>query len=332
MPPAASSSLLLLTAALLFQPLPSTAPKPLFRDPIHDGAADPSLIYSPAGKKWLMFYTNRRADVPGEPGVAWVHGTRIGIADSQDGGLSWSYQGTAEIPYGKPGYTHWAPEIFPHRGVFHMFLSIVPGTFPDWNAPREIIHLTSRDLHRWKYESTLDLGSDRVIDACVIQLPDGKFRMWYKDERAKDGSLHYADSPDLFHWTPRGAAIAGLRGEGPKVFRWRGRYWLIADAWKGLAVFRSDDCLTWQRQPEDLLSQPGTLPTDRTIGNHADVLVNNGRAYIFYFTHQRGSDAEGHSRVWERRTVIQVAELEEHDGLIRCDRNRPVAIRLASHP
>ncbi len=42
----------------------TAAPKPLYRDPVHDGAADPSLIWNRAEKKWMMFYTNRRADVP----------------------------------------------------------------------------------------------------------------------------------------------------------------------------------------------------------------------------------------------------------------------------
>src|ERR1051326_8522433 len=61
------------------------APKPLFRDPVYDGAADPSIIYDRAGKKWLMFYTNRRANVPDLTAVTWVHGTPIGIAESLDG-------------------------------------------------------------------------------------------------------------------------------------------------------------------------------------------------------------------------------------------------------
>lgn len=321
--------------ALLLFFLLQPAPKPLYRDPIHDGAADPSLVYSTNQKAWLMFYTNRRADVTNEPGVAWVHGTKIGIAQSKDQGRTWTYQGTAEIPYGKPDYSHWAPEIFTHNGTHHMYLSIVPGTFPDWNAPREIIHLTSKDLKQWKYESTLNLGSDRVIDACVIQLPNGKFRMWYKNERAKGGSLHYADSDDLYRWAPRGNAIPNLAGEGPKVFRWRNRYWLIADAWKGFAVYSSTDCEHWQPQPKTILTEPGTLPTDRTQGNHADILVNNNRAYIFYFTHQRSADAEGQPREYQRRTVIQVAELEEKDGVLTCDRDKPVEIRLqppASRP
>ncbi|MEO8735435.1 MAG: hypothetical protein ABI380_02740, partial [Edaphobacter sp.] len=57
------------------------APKPLFRDPVHDGATDPTVIWNQAKKQWWMFYTNRRADqTPTDPkDVAWLHGTRIGI-------------------------------------------------------------------------------------------------------------------------------------------------------------------------------------------------------------------------------------------------------------
>ncbi len=58
------------------------ADKPLFRDPVHDGAADPVLCWSRDEKKWFMFYTNRRANVPNTKGVSWVHGTKIGIAES----------------------------------------------------------------------------------------------------------------------------------------------------------------------------------------------------------------------------------------------------------
>ena len=67
-------------------PATKAAPKPLYRDPVHDGAADPALIWNHGEKKWMMFYTNRRADLPNpDPkDVAWVHGTQIGIAESSD--------------------------------------------------------------------------------------------------------------------------------------------------------------------------------------------------------------------------------------------------------
>jgi hypothetical protein len=326
---------LIVTICLCFSTLPADAqpagkiaPKPLYRDPVYDGAADPVLVWDHDRGRWLMFYTNRRANAPNLPGVTWVHGTRIGIAESLDGGAAWKYVGTAEIPYGKADYTHWAPEIVTHGGLYHMYLSLVPGTFKNWDAPRDIIHLTSKNLNDWKYESTLQLASDRVIDPSVIQLADGTWRMWYKNERAKDGSIYFADSPDLYHWTSKGVALPGSRGEGPKAFRWKNSYWLIVDVWEGLGVYRSDDCLHWVPQDQRLVQQPGTIETDRTKGNHADVVVSGDRAYLFYFTHQVGQDAANKGPGWNKHTVIQVAEIEYNNGTLSCDRNKPVHIDL----
>ena len=36
-------------------------PAPLYRDPVFDGAADPSLIWNDKERAWWVFYTNRRA-------------------------------------------------------------------------------------------------------------------------------------------------------------------------------------------------------------------------------------------------------------------------------
>ncbi|WP_243644418.1 hypothetical protein [Sphingomonas sp. PP-CE-1A-559] len=51
---------MILFAAALLAGAP-VALKPLFRDPVHDGAADPSTVYDAARREWVMFYTNRRA-------------------------------------------------------------------------------------------------------------------------------------------------------------------------------------------------------------------------------------------------------------------------------
>ena len=62
-----------------------TAPAPLFRDPIYDGPTDPTVIYNREEKTWWIIYTSRRATAPCQ-GVAWVHGTALGAASSDDGG------------------------------------------------------------------------------------------------------------------------------------------------------------------------------------------------------------------------------------------------------
>jgi len=303
------------------------ASKPLFRDPIYDGTTDPVIIWNKKEKKWFMFYTNRRANVKGLEGTTWVHGTRIGIAESSDGGANWQYRDTCNIP-SPYTETQWAPEVIEHQGIYHMYLSYVPGIFKDWKHPRHIIHLTSNNLFDWNYESTLNLASDKVIDACVFQLPEGNWRMWYNNE-ADNKSIYFADSDDLYHWEDRGKAIGDQKGEGPKVFKWKDKYWMLTDVWDGLAEYESDDLISWKRIPENLLKEPGTGKDDNVKGGHPDVVVNNGRAYLFYFTHPGRVDSIPEENLYEkRRSSIQVVELEYKDSRIICDRNKPTYIDL----
>ena len=310
------------------------APKPLFRDPVHDGAADPTIIWNRGKREWWMFYTNRRADITGlDPkDVSWVHGTRIGIAVSRDYGATWLYHGVARIPYGKKDFTQWAPDIVYDRGKYHMFLVVVPGTFKDWNAPRHIVHFVSGNLERWSYVGQLDTGSDRIIDPSLFHVkdergPENLWRLWYKDELDKS-HISYADSSDLKDWQPKGPAITDRSSEGPKVFRWRNQYWMIVDAWKGLGVYRSTDLVHWTAQPDNILETPGSKATDRSEGHHCDVVVSGDRAFIFYFTAQEGADLDRSIQNSERHTVLQVAELEESNGVITVDRDAPVHVYL----
>lgn len=325
--------LYLLTGILLLQIITlaqQPAPKPLYRDPVYDGAADPVVIYNRQQKKWWMFYTNRRATMTDTTGVAWVHGTRIGIAESDDG-VVWKYKDTANINY-RPdsGYTFWAPEITGYKGVYHMYLTYVPGIFTNWNHPRDIVHLTSIDLLNWKYESTLQLANHKVIDACIFQLPGGNWRLWYNNE--SDGkSIYYADSKDLYNWVDKGIAIAA-HGEGPKVFRFQNKYWMIVDVWKGMEIYYSDDLLKWTRQSTRILEEPGGGTDDQAIGGHADVVVNNNRVFLFYFTHpgRRKDRPAPRGSAEDKRTLIQLTELFYKNNELVCDRNRPVFIQLAA--
>jgi len=305
----------------------STAPKPLYDDPVYHGAADPVIVYNPQKKKWWMFYTNRRASIM-DATVQWVHGTRIGIAESADG-RNWTYVDTADIRY-RPdaGYTFWAPDITAYEGLYHMYLTYVPGTFSDWGHPRRIVHLTSRDLVHWDYQSTLKLVNEKVIDASVYKVKDGLWRMWYNNE--SDGkSIYYAESNDLYNWQDKGKAIA-TRGEGPKVFYWKGTYFMIVDAWKGMEVFSGNDLLTWKKQDRRILETPGKGRDDQAIGGHCDVVVNGDKAYVFYFTHpgRRTDRPAAKNSFNDKRSVIQVAELKYEKGEITCNRDEPVHIRL----
>ncbi|TVR45660.1 MAG: alpha-N-arabinofuranosidase [Puniceicoccaceae bacterium] len=315
------------------RPVPDApaAPRPLFRDPVFDGAADPVVVWNPRRRRWWMFYTNRRANLPPAdvPGVAWVHGTRIGIAESADGGVTWRHHGEARIDLpaelGSAEASHWAPDIVAHAGGFRMFLSVVPGIFTDWNRPRRIAVLESSDLESWTHRETLHLTSDRVIDACVLQLLDGGWRLWYNDEI--DGkSICLAESPDLERWTDRGRILKDQAGEGPNVFSWQGWYWMLVDVWAGQAVYRSMDTNQWTRQPGLLLAEPGRGGDDQAVGRHADVVVSGERAFVFYFTHPH----DRHERPYpeDRRSSIQVAELGFCDGWLTCDRDAPARVLL----
>ena len=309
------------------------APKPLYRDPVFDGAADPVVIYSGSHGRWYMFYTNRRAKLPPQDtkGVQWVHGTRIGMAESLDAGVTWRYIGEASIELpadlGGASATHWAPDVVrDHLGIHHMFLTVVPGVFYDWNHPRTIVHLKSKDLRHWSDAQPVKLATERAIDASVIRLPDGGWRMYYNNE-TDNKAIWYADSPDLETWTDRGRLIADQPGEGPKSFRWRGKWWLVTDVWNGLAVYVSDDGHRWTRQKENLLETAGKGVDDQVKGQHADVIVSGDRAWLFYFTHPERKNGAGDTPA-TRRSSIQVVELIERGGALAADRDSPQRVSL----
>lgn len=296
---------------------------PLFRDPLFDGAADPVVIWNKKEEAWWMFYTNRRAWGPNN-GVTFMHGTDIGIASSKDGCTHWIYRGIAkglEIEEGRN--TFWAPEIIEHQGKYHMYVSYVQGIPSDWECDRKILYYSSDDLWNWKFESEIKLSSNRVIDACLFQLPDSTWKMWYKDE-VHNSHTYSATSSDLYHWKVSGAEITDCQHEGPNVFSFQNHYWMITDPWEGLGVYRSEDCSTWSRCP-NILNVPGDRADDNVMAAHADVLVRGEHAYIYYFTHpeRREGRTEADTGMYQwNRSAIQVAELKEENGILTCDRNR----------
>ncbi|MFI8634194.1 family 43 glycosylhydrolase [Microbacterium sp. NPDC077663] len=298
----------------------------LYRDPIFDGAADPVVIQGP-DDLWWMVYTARRANLTLPPDVTWIHGTALGVATSIDG-TEWTYRGTLTGLDIEPGHhTYWAPEIIEHDGIFHMYVSVIRGIPSHWQGHERVIrHYTSRDLWEWQYQSTLELTSRHVIDACVYPLPGGGWRLWYKDEA--DGAHTWAaDSNDLHTWTVRGPVVRGRPHEGPNVFRLDDWYWMIVDEWDGQRVLRSDDLDTWTEQGR-ILDGTGVKDDDIGAGLHADVVVRGDDAIAFYFTHpewDRGSDPLTYA---DKRTTIQAARITTDGTRLLCDRSATADLPL----
>lgn len=209
-----------------------------------------------------------------------------------------------------------------------MFLTVVPGVFTDWKHPRRIVHLTSTDLKTWRDPAPLKLATDSVIDASVVPLPGGGWRMWYNNE-LDNKSIWTADIADLKTWTLKGKVVGDQAGEGPKVFQWRGAWWMITDVWRGLGVYRSTDAVTWKRQPDNLLQAPGKGLDDGAIGQHPDVVVSGGRAFLFYFTHPGRTAATAKlDGPEQRRSSLQVVELRETNGTLSANRDASTRINL----
>lgn len=282
------------------------ADRPLFIDPVLNGSTDPMVCYNYNTNRWYMYYTSRRSNVQGLRGTESVHGSPIGIAASSDGGATWTYIGNCSIDYHPDeNPTYWAPEVIEYQGTYHMYLTYVPGIFDNWEHPRDIVHLTSKDGISWTTQSVLKLAVQKVIDACIIQMPNGTWRLWYNNE-TDNKAIYYAESPDLYNWTDKGKVNLSTVGEGPNVIYWHGKYFMIVDEWKGLSVFSSDDAINWTKQEEYLIAgipvqeETAVVTTpavatdaqrparvrwvDGTRGNHADLELANNRAYMFYFS------------------------------------------------
>ena len=110
------------------------------------------------------------------------------------------------------------------------------------------------------------------------------------------------------------------------MFRLKDKYWMIADIWEGQAVYASDDLTNWIRQAGEIMSGAGKRREDGNRAHHADVLVVNDHAYMFYFVHpgQAEHQCEGMmGEMMKRRSSVQTAELIVENGMLRAVRDEP---------
>ncbi|MCU1567721.1 MAG: glycoside hydrolase, family 43 [Pseudarthrobacter sp.] len=307
-----------------------------YRDPVWDGPTDPVLVPDYLTGEWVLFYTQRRAAAPGLTGVEWVHGTSIGVARSSDGGLNWTYQGTADglVPPGteRPA-TLWAPDVVRIGDQWIMYLTVLRGVRTDWTGTASIVQFASRDLATWEHLGAIDLDSPRVIDAAVARCGDGRYRLWYKDEaRGSNTYSAVSDTPeDPSSWVFEGLTIAGRPHEGPKVFRMGGMFWMIVDEWRGQGVYSSKDGAGgWVRQDHLgglILTAPESVDRRPVVARHADVVPlppqedGAGRALLVYFTHPHWGGEDIDTMAPDPKTRlshVRAAVLEVRDGILVC--------------
>lgn len=291
------------------------APAPLFDDPLWHGAADPTVLWNPIAGEFTIYYTQRRASLKDAVGVDWCHGSAIGIATSKDG-ITWKYDGicTGDEGLGTPmqsKVTWWAPSVLFHEGQLHMFVTRVDGIYTHWTGKRTILHFTSSDGRKWKYEQTLPLTSDNCIDPCIYRIGT-KWYVCYKDEKHQSRT-HLVESPDMKNWKSLGMVVSDVSHEAPLVWHWKDAYWMIVDAWSGLRIYRSENGVDGWKYQTTVLKSPGKRLMDGVKGGHPGILVQGERTFVFYHVHySRGT-----------KTVLQVAELEiDKEGKITCDRDR----------
>ncbi|MBR5333836.1 MAG: lipoprotein [Alistipes sp.] len=268
-----------------------------FDDPVTNGAADPVLIWNHKSNQWVMYYTQRRANMPNPQGVDWAHGCSIGIATSPDGS-EWTYYGVCQddkmLSNTDPEKRHtwWAPDVFTdEKGLFHMFVTYVPNITTDWSGPRDIRHYTSEDGFNWDFQSVLPLEAERCIDPCVKKIGDTWY-LWYKNESV-GGYTWMAKSPDLYTWEVVGEMTKDVAHEAPYVWEWDGKYWMIVDAWSHYRrIYVSEDGLSgWE------------FSSEISSFAHPAVYIIQGKPII-----------TGHLHIDGRHSVLLMHELQYADG------------------
>ncbi|WP_413431412.1 sulfatase-like hydrolase/transferase [Crateriforma spongiae] len=310
--------------------------KPMFVDPNYHGSCDPEIVFNPSSQEWLIYYTARRAT---RQQASYV-GTPIGVLASKDF-KRWTFRGycTFDGRKGQPDNpdTHWAPGIIVDGNQIHMFATYKASAMPPWGGDGVIRHYVaplSDPIDGWKLVGVPNFHQPDPIDVSLLKMGD-RFHAYYRV--GKGGGIQWATSEDLLHWQNHGPCPGDVnadnRGfgyqEAPYVFRFADRFWMLTDPHDGLAVFHSDDAITWHQQ-ERILLKPGFGPADGTRARHPSVAVRDGRAFIFYHTEPNRPyptpPAEKRTPT-QKISFLQIAELQINDGRLTCDRNADIRLQ-----
>lgn len=272
-------------------------PAPIFADSHYCGSCDPEIVWNPETREWIIFYTGRRPAL----GMASACGTPIGVCTSKDM-RHWKFQGycTFDGEGGMPDseHTYWAPGCIVKDSVMHMFVTYKEDATPPWGTGGCIVHYTaplSDVVNGWKRVDVV-IDEDRCLDASVIQLPSGLYRMYYVGgtEYMKNNKkmIRYAESRDLYSWKMKGEVLGDVNNfelhafpyqEAVYVFLYKKRFYMLTDPHVGLANYSSEDGITWKYHGLILKAGTSERTLDWSQGRHPSVYVNKeNEAFIFY--------------------------------------------------
>lgn len=325
-------------------------PSPLFIDPNYHGSCDPEVVWNEAKQRWFIYYTARRPALDN----TWLQ-TPIGVISSENL-IDWTFEGYCKFD-GKEGKkdanaTFWAPAIIYGKGKLHMFVTFKSDTLPEngaWGGPGAIVHYETdldNPVEAWKKVAVMHDSTLNTIDATVFCQGE-TYHLWYKGKikGKKKNELYHLTSHDLYDWAHQGFSKSEVFNaqatghefeEAPYIFQWKNMYWLLTDPHQGLLVYSSEEGNSWDFQGK-ILKEGGKRELDNNRARHCSVAVVKDRAFIFYHVEPwRRYDLEekkGENRVPifkqalnNRRSVLQMAELEVRDGKLFCDRNKEVRL------
>ncbi|WP_299556384.1 family 43 glycosylhydrolase [Seonamhaeicola sp.] len=325
-------------------------PAPLFIDPNYHGSCDPEIVWNEHEELWYIYYTSRRSMLEN----TWLQ-TPIGVATSKDM-INWEFKGYCKFngAGGKKDATstYWAPAIISAHDTLHMFVTWKPDTVPEkgaWGGQGWIIHYKTpltNPINGWQKVGALHSDNLNTIDATVYKNNDG-FHVWFKGKElsAKKNELYHLSTNDFTTWQKLGFSKSDVFNaeatgsnfeEAPYIFQWKNKYWLITDPHDGFFVYSSEDSENWKFQGT-ILKEGGTRNLDSSMARHCSVAVKDDRAFIFYHVEPwRRYDLEKakggtKQRIFEqplenRKSVLQMAELEVVDGKLVCNRNETIIL------
>ncbi len=311
---------------------PSEIPAPIYADPNYCGSCDPEIVWNPHTKEWMIFYTGRR---PAQ-GIAATCGNPIGVCTSKNL-VDWRFAGYASFD-GEGGtadseHTFWAPGVIIDSDRAHMFVTYKEDATPPWGTGGCIVHYettTDRMLDGWR-RVEISIDEENCLDASVIRLPDGSFRMYYVGGVDNPGTkgrktIRYAESRDLRTWEPRGDVLGEVNDrsvhgigyqEAVYVFRQGGWYYMLTDPHRGLSAYSSRDGIRWTYLGQVLESGSSDRTLDWSQARHPSVWVRNGRkAYLVYHVEPFRPDGMGAVRLekHQRYAFLQMREIRCESG------------------